>query len=223
MAKHYFEYVPNFEYVSRLKDAQNISDYTTVKNLFKRAKIRPDIWTDLSKFTKYKIVGDERPDNVAFKQWKDQKLDWLVMMCNNIINLQDEWPLDQQSFEKFLINKYKNNAGIHSAHHYETQEVKDSTGRIVVPKGLEVPSDYSVSYYDKGTSTEVTASGITDEWTNYQYEERLQDNKRNIYLIKGMYIGMIIDDLQDIMPYRKGSTQYVSRTLVRGENIRLYN
>ena len=73
MAKHYFEYVPNFEYVSRLKDAQNISDYTTVKNLFKRAKIRPDIWTDLSKFTKYKIVGDERPDNVAFKQWKDQK------------------------------------------------------------------------------------------------------------------------------------------------------
>ena len=139
MAKHYFEYVPNFEYVSRLKNAQNISDYTTVKNLFKRAKIRPDIWTDLSKFTKYKIVGDERPDNVAFKQWKDQKLDWLVMMCNNIINLQDEWPLEERAFYQFLISKYTSEAGMEKVHHYETKKVADSKGRLIVPKGLKVP------------------------------------------------------------------------------------
>ena len=223
MAKKYFRQVPNFDYVSRLADSKNISDYIQVKNLFKRAKLRPDIWADLSKFTKYKIVGDERPDQVAFKQYKDQNLDWLIMLANNIINLEDEWPMDQQSFHKYLINKYRNEAGIHSSHHYETQEVKDSKGRIILPKGLEVPSDFSITFYDSGTSAEVTHTGITDEWTNYQYEELIQDKKRNIFLLKGRYIALVLEDLKSIMPYKKGSTQYVSKTLVKGENIRLYN
>ena len=223
MAKKYFRYVPDFSYVSRSHDAQNISDYITVKNLFKRAKLRPDIWADLSKFTKYKIIGDERPDQIAYEQYGDQNLDWLIMMANNVINLENEWPMDQQSFHKYLINKYRNEAGIHSSHHYETQEVKDSTGRIILPKGLEVPSDFSITFYDSGTSAEVTHTGITDEWTNYQYEELIQDKKRNIFLLKGRYIALVLEDLQSIMPYKKGSTQYVSKTLVRGENIRLYN
>ena len=100
MAKKYFRQVPNFDYVSRLADSKKISDYIQVKNLFKRAKLRPDIWADLSKFTKYKIVGDERPDQVAYRQYKDQNLDWLIMLANNIINLEDEWPMDQTSFHK---------------------------------------------------------------------------------------------------------------------------
>ena len=223
MAKKYFRQVPNFDYVSRLADSKNISDYIQVKNLFKRAKLRPDIWADLSKFTKYKIVGDERPDQVAYRQYKDQNLDWLIMLANNIINLEDEWPMDQTSFHKYLISKYTTEAGIHSSHHYETQEVKDSTGRIMLPKGLEVPSDFSITFYDSGISAEVTRTSITDEWTNYQYEELIQDKKRNIFLLKGRYINLVLDDMEDIMPYKKGATQYVSKTLVRGENIRLYN
>ena len=72
--RNYFRYIPDFDYVSRLADSKNISDYIQVKNLFKRAKLRPDIWADLSKFTKYKIVGDERPDQVAYRQYKDLKV-----------------------------------------------------------------------------------------------------------------------------------------------------
>ena len=63
----YFRHVPDFDYPSRLKDAKQISEYTRVKNLFKRAKLADDIFADLSYFTKYKIIGDERPDNVAYK------------------------------------------------------------------------------------------------------------------------------------------------------------
>ena len=64
MAKPYFSYIPNFEYVSRLTKSKNISDYIEVKNLFKRAKLRSDVLQDLTNFTKYKVVGEERPDNV---------------------------------------------------------------------------------------------------------------------------------------------------------------
>ena len=82
----YFSQVPNFEYVSRMPDA-HISDYITVKNLFKRGALEQDILQDLSLHTKYKIQGDDRPDNVAFEIYGDANLDWVVLLSNNIINI----------------------------------------------------------------------------------------------------------------------------------------
>jgi len=59
--------------------------------------------------------------------------------------------------------------------------------------------------------------------TNYEYEERLENNKRNIFLLKPRYLNVVFDDLDEMMVYEKGSTQYVSENLVRGDNIRLYS
>ena len=67
MAKKYFRYVPDFNYVSRLEGKKNINDYEVTKNLFKRVKIKSEIFNDLTYFTKYKIVGDDRPDNVSYE------------------------------------------------------------------------------------------------------------------------------------------------------------
>ena len=106
MAKKFFRYVPDFDYVSRLSKAQNISDYVRVKNLFKRTKISEQVFNDLTYFTKYQIISDERPDNVAFKIYGDPNLDWLILIANNIINLQQEWPLEHKSYYDFLISLF---------------------------------------------------------------------------------------------------------------------
>ena len=63
----YFRQVPDFDYVNRDSDGKNIGDYQVVKNLFKRVKIRQDILENIAYFTQYQIVGDDRPDNVAFE------------------------------------------------------------------------------------------------------------------------------------------------------------
>ena len=223
MAKNYFKYIPDFDYVSRLPKAQSISDYLRVKNLFKRTKISQTIFDDLTYFTKYQIIADERPDNIAYKIYGDSNLDWMVMIANNIMNLQNEWPLEEQSFYRFLINKYGSEAGIESVHHYESQKVIDSKEKVIVPKGLEVPSNYSVTFLDSGTRTEQIRTNITDEITNRQYEEKIQDEKRNIFLIKPRFIGLILEEMERVMEYPKGSTQYVSSKVVRGENVRLYD
>ncbi len=221
--RNYFNYIPDFDYVSRLPKAQSISDYLRVKNLFKRTKISQQVFDDLTYLTKYQIIADERPDNIAFSVYGDSNLDWMVMLANNITNLQDEWPLEEEAFYRFLLSKYTSEAGIEKVHHYETQQVSDSKGRIIVPKGLQVPSDYSVTYFDSGTGTEQIANLITDEVTNKEYEEKLQDEKRNIFLIKPKFTGVIIEEMQRVMEYPKGSTQYVSPTVVRGENIKLFD
>ncbi len=220
---NYFKQVPDFEYVSRLPDAK-ISDYIAVKNLFKKAELRPDIFQDLSTFQKYQIKGDDRPDNVAEDFYQDSSLDWLVLTCNNIINVQTEWPMSQRDFDRFLLDKYGTYANLESTHHHETLEVKNSKGVVMLEKGLEVESDFSFSYYDwwlKEQKTVATANLVT-EVTNYQYEEKIEDAKRNIFLLKVRYLNLVTDDLEDVMTYKKGSTQYVDETLKRADNIRLY-
>ena len=218
---NYFSYVPDFDYVSRLPDAK-ISDYLHVKNLFKRGKLRDDIFQDLAFFTKYQIEGDDRPDNVAYKVYNDSDLDWVVLLSNNIVNIQSEWPLPQRDFDRYILEKYETYEKLNDTHHYETKEVKNTIGAIIVPEGLQVPSDYSVTYYDWYQSGEVTRSDITTEVTNLDYEEKIDNNKRSIFLLKKIYLNVVQDDLEEMMEYKKGSSQYVDGTLKVAENIRLY-
>ena len=100
--KKYFRYVPDFNYVSRLEGKKNINDYEVTKNLFKRVKIKSEIFNDLTYFTKYKIVGDDRPDNVSYEIYGTTDYDWLILLSNNIINVGSEWPLTQESFVNYM-------------------------------------------------------------------------------------------------------------------------
>lgn len=222
MAQPYFRYVPNFNYVSRLPGSTSISDYIQVKNLFKRAKIDPHVLNDLSFFTKYKIIGNERPDNIAFKVYGDQYLDWLVMIGNNMINPINEWPLSQESFQNYLMSKYGSETKLYEIHHHETIEIKNSLNQIIIKQGLEVPSDYQLTYYDYNLQSQKTITNATSAVTNYAYEEKIQNDRRNIYLIKPRYTALIINQLEKLMPYRKGSSQYFNRHVLLGDNIRLY-
>ena len=219
----YFRNIPDFEYVSRNADTKQISEYQKVKNLFKRGKLKNDIFNDLTYFTKYQIIGDDRPDNVAFDVYDDETLDWIILLSNNIINIQTEWPLDHQSFYNFLMDKYGSEESINGIHHYETTQVRDTNRTIIVPKGLKVPQNYSIEFYDANLESYTTASNITTEITNYAYENKIQDDKRNIYILKKEYLNVILNDMEESMIYKEGSTQYLSETLVRGENIRLYS
>ena len=223
MAKKYFRYLPDFDYVSRLPKAQNISDYIRVKNLFKRTKISEQIFNDLTFFTKYQVISDERPDNVAFKDYGDSNLDWMILLANNIINVQQEWPLEHQSYYAYLIGKYGSDAALQNIHHYETREIKNSVGKVIVPEGLQVASDFSITFFDTRLGVQQTISTeIVTEITNQVYEDRLNDAKRNISIIKPRFIGLIIEEIEKVMKYPKGSTQYVSKKVVKGENIRIY-
>ena len=218
----YFSEVPNFEYVSRLPDAK-ISDYITVKNFFKRGFLREDIFQNLTFFTKYQIQGSDRPDNVASQVYNDSTLDWLVLMSNNIVNIQNEWPLSNLDFDELMLDKYGSyDTLFNGIHHYETIEVKDARDVVIVNAGLKVESDYSITFFDERADQMKTVTP-TIPVTNYQYEQKVNEDKRNIYLLQPRYLQVVRDDLEDLMTYREGSTQYMSETLKRADNIRLFS
>ena len=71
------------------------------------------------------------------------RIDWLVLQSNNIINVQTEWPLSQRDFDRYCLEKYGSYETLfNGVHHYETVEIKNSRGVVIVPEKQQVPSDY---------------------------------------------------------------------------------
>ena len=221
MPKTYFRQLPDLDYINRDGDDKSISDFIKVKNLFKRGRLREDIFQDTTFFEKYQIEGDDRPDNVSNKFYGSENLDWVVLLSNNILNIQSEWPMTQQSFDEYLLDKYGSIEKINEVHHYESVEVKNSEGVVMFPAGKRIDEDQSINFYDGQTLT--TVSNISKEITNLVHETKLNEDKRNIFLLKGIYLGVVLDDMEEMMQYKKGSTQFVNGSLKRADNIRLFN
>ena len=235
---HYFRSVPNFNYVSRLPNAK-INDYIQIKNFFRRGKIFEEIFNELAFFEKYNIEGDEKPYNVAQKIYGDSTLDWVIFLSNNYLSVQDEWPLSQDSFDKVMIQKYGSYEALYQGiHHYETIEVKDSRGRILLPEGTKVNSTWktngnfietsgacSYEYYDSDLEVTVSipSTELVNSVTNYDYEINKEERKREIFLLKAQYLNILFENLEEIMTYKEGGSQFVNRKLKKGENTKIFN
>ena len=219
---NYFRRLPNLDYPSLLKNRESNTDFIQTKNLFRRTKIREDLFANFMQFDKYEIVGDERPDNVSEKVYGRDDLDWVVLLSNNIIDINNEWPLSQLQLNRFLADKYTPQELV-SIHHYETLELRDNKNQLILPAGLVVDEDFNLEYLSGGQikSTNSLVEGRpVRAVTFFDYENDLNEQKRNINVIKKDFLGMFIKDLERIMKYDK-SSQYVNRKLKRTENPRI--
>ena len=212
----YFRQLPDLDYPSLANNRTSAYDYQTVKNIFKRAVMRDDIFNEVIAFEKYSVQGDERPDQVAYNFYEDSGLDWVILTTNNIVHVRDEWPMSNQDFLNYLNSKYTESE-LSNVHHYETKIIRDSRGRLIQPEGLTVPAGHSITFLDNGVlRTESSLSTIDF----LQHETNLNDAKRNINILKSSYISLFLDNVEEIMEYKK-SSQYISNDLKKTENPRI--
>lgn len=214
----YFREVSDLLYQSQQPNRNSSYDYVRVKNLFRRAKIRDDFFQNAVTFTKYKIIGEERPDQISKKVYGSPQYDWVVLISNNILNLRTEWPLSDGEFSEYLERKYIE-AELNSPHHYETTTVLDSRGKLIIPEGKEVDANFSVTYFDELKGQSVTTNPVK-LISIYEYEIQQNNKKRNIYLLRDRYLQTAIDDMRTIMSYGF-SSQYVDDFTKKGDNLRL--
>ena len=212
----YFRHLPDLDYPSLANDRNSVYDYQVVKNIFKRAVLRDDVFDEVTAFTKYSVQGDERPDQVAYKFYKDSALDWVVLTTNNIVHVRDEWPMGNQDFLTYLNDKYTAQE-LSNVHHYETEIIRDSKGRLIQPEGLTVPAGHSVSFLDNGV---LRTESKVKLFTFLQNEIDLNDAKREINILKERYLALFLEDFGDVMQYKR-SSQYVTDNLKKTENPRI--
>jgi len=214
----YFRELPNVEYQSFLSDAISSKDYLTVKNLFRRNKLRDDLQNSFTLFNKYEIVEGARPDTVAEEFYGNDELDWVVLMTAGIINVRNEWPLSNYQLYNYIDNKYGDR--INDNNFYETKEIKDSNGRLILPSGKVVDEDFTLTYSDNGVNVTVTGTNVRRGVSNWEYETRKNNKKSSIYLLRRGYLQQFLNDMREIMLYDR-SSQYINETLIRTENTRI--
>ena len=153
----YFRELPDLNYQSPLSTKTSSRSYLRVKNLFRRVKLRDDLNNVFTIFYKYQIPEGARPDTIAEEIYGSSDLDWVVILTAGIINLRNEWPLDNRHLYRFVESKY-GLENVNNIHHYETKEVKDSKGRTILPAGKKVDSTFSMVDPDN-------ANKVNMDWT----------------------------------------------------------
>ncbi len=209
----YFRELPELNYQSFLSDSNSSQNYLLVKNLFRRCKLRDDLQNVFTVFNKYEIVEGARPDTVAEEFYGDDELDWVVLMTAGIVNVRDEWPLSNKEVYDYALDVYGDD--LNNIHHYETKEVKDQNGKLILPKGKTVDSTFTIPDPDDYRLTINPVTGIS----NYEYETIKNNKKRSIYLLKPGYLQQFLNDMRVQMTYDK-SSQYINDNLIVTENTR---
>ncbi len=216
----YFRELPNLQYQSPYTSRISNSTYVTAKNIFRRMKIRDDLKNVFSIFKKYEIDDGDRPDTVARDFYGKSNLDWVVLVTANIINVRDEWPLSDKDVYDFTVSKY-GLENVNSIKHYETKEIKNSRGVVILRSGEIVGADFSVSYYD-GRNITTTPSNTVRGVTNYEYEVIENAKKRSIDILRPEYLQQFLNDIRNEMTYKR-SSQFVNDKLIKTENTRITN
>ena len=162
-----------------LYSAKGDGKFTVMKDLMSRVKLINNVKENILGFDYYDVKDGETPEMIAHKYYGDVNLHWVVLIANDIIDYYDDWPMSTQRFEQFVKEKYDNPQGIH---HYEiTQTSGDTTVTV------DVGTEEDLVLEDYPTATEIS---------NYQYEDRLQEQKRQIRLISPDFISQFVSEFE---------------------------
>ena len=173
----YFDKFPKIYY-----DANADGKYKVMTDILSRVKLTANIKENLLEFDYYNVKDGETPEMIAHKYYDDPELHWTILVANEVIDYYSDWPMSVQKFEEFVKDKYSNPQG---AHHYEiTQTSGDTTVTV------DVGNEESLVLEDYPSATEIS---------NYTYEERLQEQRRQIRLIQPQYISTFVKEFEKKM------------------------
>ena len=174
----YFEQFPTMLY-----DIKGNNNYKLVPDIFRRVKISSKVKDNVTLLETYDVSDGEKPEDVAYKMYGNTELFWVVCMINNIENPYYDWALSNIQFENYMKDKYDN---VDAVHHYE--KIQSSGPQIGAG-----PGDYS--HMIECNSTDAGAGPVT----NFEYERRLQDKKRQIKLLSPKYVGLFVDEFKRLI------------------------
>src|SRR5210317_2417866 len=174
-------YCKNFQ--KGFYDIKGDGNEKLVTDLMTRVKVREKILNESMLYDKYDVPSGEKPEDTAYKHFGSSQYHWVILLTNNITDRYYDWPLSEQDFETYINDKYTNPDAVH---HYE----------ITQSSGLQTgngPDDYS--HKIEVNSTEPGAQSVS----NREYEQRLQDDKRQIKLLNEAYLNTFLQEFEKLI------------------------
>ena len=166
----YFHNFPEIAY-----DPTGSGNYNTIQDITTRIKVREWIINNGALFSKYIVSNGDTPEIVAFKEYGSTDYHWVVLLFNQIINNYYGWPLSRRNFDAFVNEKYTNPNGIHS---------------------YIIPQSSGGTWIDITVESDVVGATAL---TNMEYEEKIQDKKAKIRLLKKSYLLQFTNEFQRLV------------------------
>ena len=157
--------------------------YLNVTNIMKRISFKPSVIEDISDYYPYRVKDGERPDIIAHQKYGSVAYAYLIMLINDIYDPLFDWPLSSQQFEKYLVNKYGSVSSSMGTTKYYYQIIRAEVARTGTSERIP-----AVKFIVDQTTYDALDTGDRSTQSQYEWEDELNDNKRDIKLIDASLI-----------------------------------
>lgn len=201
-------------------EGKRLSTYQATTNIFFRVRVIREILANISAYYEYLISDSDTPEILADKVYGNPEAHWLILMTNDMVDPQYDWPLNSTNFNNYIIKKYGSIANAQTQiHHYEKVVTREEQLTGIVTESrftvnedkltnntLDVPYDYyenlpetqEVNTYNLQNGRTVVEIIRRDAITCYDYENDLNEKKRAIKIIKPEYYGQIVREFDEL-------------------------
>jgi hypothetical protein len=219
----FFNRLPNVEYdLKPLVFPFSEQEYALAKNFFRRYKLSDGSFNYTTLFKEYVMTDEDRPDILSNKFYQNSDYDWIILITNNIINTYFDLPVKEAYLYDMVNEAYATSSGSQTypadrIHHYETYEIKNSSGKTVLRGGVKVEKsfyDSAFKYFNNGAILSLPGNQVSKPVTNYEYEKDLNDQKRKIYILRPEFVQEFISQYEEGMTYSR-SNSYIDRKTKR--------
>lgn len=190
------------------------SDLDVVTDITKRIAFEQEFKKNSAAYVKYFVDDGDTPEIVAYKFYGDPEKHWIVLMMNDIVDPEFDWPLKESNVVKLIDSKYSANASagqtgldwaknnVQAYYKVETKTVV-STGQYSVDKIQVDANTYAnivvsniTHTLEEGTQLNVVVSKESKNY--YDYEIDTNEDKRNIILLREQFVPLAIRDLKTV-------------------------
>ena len=206
---NYFSFFPQTLYQLTDNNADVVSKITS------RFSFEQSFKENTAVSYEYDVKDGDTPEIIASKLYDSPERHWIILMFNDIVNVETDWPLDQMSLMEFIEKKYKPNAGsgqsginwaqtnTHSYYIVQTRTT-NSSGEFIETKTRTDANTYAntvgtVNPVTLQDGKQITIRISKETKSYYEYENEVNDSKRSIKLLKREFIPAVEQEFQDII------------------------
>jgi len=205
----YFNYFPKTLYTSDTETG------VVVTNITSRFAFEQSYRDNSAVYYEYDIQDSDTPEIIAHKMYGNSERHWIVLMMNEIVDPQFDWPLDQRTIISYINDKYSANASVgqtgiswaqQNTHSYFKIETRTSNStNTSIEKRIQIDSNAYTNLVESITNLNlqdgnaITIKVTKETQSYYDYEIDLNESKRTIKLIKPEFVNRLENELISVL------------------------
>jgi len=162
----YFQKFPVYMTVAGYQGPMNsptkVQRQVIITDFFRRIRTGKGFGNITNGIIPYVIKDGETPEKIAHDYYGSAFFHWVILLVNDIVNMREEWPMDNDEFNEYLADNYTDTEAVHHYIDPVTLFEVDSTFAGAVPVSV------------------------------LEYEETRNNDKRNIKMLDSQYLQQFV-------------------------------